>query len=151
VADPVVLGIGNRDRGDDAVGLLVLDELMARRLQGVDLIPGDGDPGWMLDAWEGRQCAVVVDAVVTGAAPGTIVRFDASRTAVPANARLSSSHTLGAATSVELARAIGRLPDRLVVIGVEADSMALGSALTPAVATAVELAADAVMEVLADA
>ena len=151
MADPVVLGIGNRDRGDDAVGLLVIDELMTRRLPGVDLMPGDGDPGWMLDAWEGRPCAVVVDAMVTGAAPGTIVSFDASTTALPANARLSSSHALGAATSVELARALGRLPHRLIVIGVEADSVSLGSPLSPAVATAVGLAADAVMEALADA
>jgi hydrogenase maturation protease len=64
---------------------------------------------------------------------------------------LSSSHALGAATSVELARALGRLPQRLLVIGVEADSISLGSPLSPAVATAVGLAADAVMEVLADA
>ncbi|MEX1209034.1 MAG: hydrogenase maturation protease [Acidimicrobiia bacterium] len=151
MADPVVLGIGNRDRGDDAVGLLVLDELAARGLPGVDLMAGDGDPGWMLDAWEGRPCAVVVDAMVTGAAPGTVVSFDASSTALPSDARLSSSHALGAATSVELARALGRLPKRLFVIGVEAGSVALGSSLSPAVATAVGLAADAAMEVLADA
>ncbi len=151
MADPVVLGIGNWDRGDDAVGLLVIDELAARDLPGVDLMPGDGDPGWMLDAWEGRSFSVVVDAMVTGAAPGTVVSFDASTTALPASTRLSSSHALGAATSVELARALGRLPKRLVVIGVEADSVSVGSPLSPAVATAVGVAADAVMEVLADA
>ena len=151
MADPVVLGIGNWDRGDDAVGLLVIDELAARDLPGVDLMPGDGDPGWMLDAWEGRSFSVVVDAMVTGAAPGTVVSFGASTTALPASTRLSSSHALGAATSVELARALGRLPKRLVVIGVEADSVSVGSPLSPAVATAVGVAADAVMEVLADA
>lgn len=151
MADPVVLGIGNWDRGDDAVGLLVIDELAARDLPGVDLMPGDGDPGWMLDAWEGRSFSVVVDAMVTGAAPGTVISFDASTTALPASTRLSSSHALGAATSVELARALGRLPKRLVVIGVEADSVSVGSPLSPAVATAVGVAADAVMEVLADA
>lgn len=151
MADRVVLGIGNRDRGDDAVGLLVLDELGARSLENVDLMLGDGDPGWMLESWEGRKFAVVVDAVVTGAAPGTIVLFDASSTEIPASTRMSSSHALGAATSVELARAIGKLPERLVVVGVEADSMTLGSEITPAVATAIERAADAVMEVLADA
>jgi len=151
VADRVVLGIGNRDRGDDAVGLLVLDELEDRQLENVELMPGDGDPGWMLDSWEGRRCAVVVDAMQTGAAPGTVVVFDASSAAVPAMTRLSSSHALGAATSVELARAIGKLPDRLVVVGVEADSVRLGSAVTPAVASVVSLVADAVMELLGDA
>jgi hydrogenase maturation protease len=105
----------------------------------------------MLDSWEGRRCAVVVDAMQTGAAPGTVVVFDASSAAVPAMTRLSSSHALGAATSVELARAIGKLPDRLVVVGVEADSVRLGSAVTPAVASVVSLVADAVMELLGDA
>lgn len=152
MGDCAVLGIGNRDRGDDAVGLLVLDALGRRGLMGVDLRAGDGDPGWMIDTMDGRRCAVVVDAMRTGdAAPGTVVVIDASEHEVPAMTRLSSSHAMGAAASLELARALGRLPARVVVVGVEAGTMALGAEVTSAVAGAVELAADAVMEVLADA
>ncbi|HSM01652.1 MAG TPA: hydrogenase maturation protease [Acidimicrobiia bacterium] len=152
MADCAVLGIGNRDRGDDAIGLLILEALERRDLDGVDLHPGDGDPGWMIDTLDGRRCAVVVDAMRTGAAaPGTVVVIDASAHEVPAMTRLSSSHAMGAAASLELARALGMLPDRVVVVGVEAGSMRLGDEVTSEVANAVEMAADAVMEALADA
>lgn len=152
MADCAVLGIGNRDRGDDAVGLLVVDALRRRDLKDVELRVGDGDPGWMIDSMDGRRCAVVVDAMSTGdAAPGTVVVIDASEHEVPAMTRLSSSHAMGAAASLELARALGRLPSRVVVVGVEAGSMALGDEVTSEVANAVEIAADAIVEVLADA
>jgi hydrogenase maturation protease len=151
VGDRVVLGIGNPDRGDDAIGLLVLDELRTRCGPDIDLSSGDGDPGWMIDAWEGRRVSVVVDAVQTGAAPGSVTVIDASAAPLPAATRLSSSHAMGVASSVELARALGRLPDRLVVVGVEGQSFALGSEMSAEVAAAVNPATVTVLEVLADA
>jgi len=151
VGDRVVLGIGNPDRGDDAIGLLVLDELRPRCGPDIDLSSGDGDPGWMIDAWEGRRVSVVVDAVQTGAAPGSVTVIDASAAPLPATTRLSSSHAMGVASSVELARALGRLPDRLIVVGVEGRSFALGSEMSPEVAAAVKPATVTVLEVLADA
>ena len=151
MGDRVVLGIGNPLRGDDAIGLLVLEELRTRCGPDIDLSSGDGDPGWMMGAWEGRRFSVVVDAVRTGAAPGAVTVIDASSTPLPATTRLSSSHAMGVASSVELARALGRLPDRLVVVGVEGRSFASGSEISPEVAAAVETAAAAVLEVLADA
>ena len=42
---------------------------------------------------------------------------------------------------VELGRALGRLPDRLVVVGVEAEGFDHGAPLTPQVAAAVPIAA----------
>ena len=151
MGDRVVLGIGNPDRGDDAIGLLVLDELRTRCGPDIDLSSGDGDPGWMIDAWEGRRVSVVVDAVHTGAAPGSVTVIDASAAPLPATTRLSSSHAMGVASSVELARALGRLPDRLVVVGVEGRSFAFGSEMSPEVAAAVKPATVTVLEVLADA
>ena len=151
MGDRVVLGIGNPDRGDDAIGLLVLDELRTRCGPDIDLSSGDGDPGWMIDAWEGRRVSVVVDAVHTGAAPGSVTVIDASAAPLPATTRLSSSHAMGVASSVELARALGRLPDRLIVVGVEGRSFALGSEMSPEVAAAVKPATVTVLEVLADA
>ena len=152
MADRVVIGVGNAERGDDGIGLRVVEELGARRVPGVDFERGDGDPGWLIDALEGRRCAVVVDAMRTGdIAPGTVVVLDASASGLSAQARLASSHAMGAAASLELARALGRLPERVVVVGVEAETMRIGDEMSSAVAGAVDMAADAVMEVLADA
>ena len=65
---PLVIGVGNAARGDDAAGLLA-----ARRLGGIEL---EGDPTALLDLFDGIDEAAVVDAVRSGAAPGTVHRFD---------------------------------------------------------------------------
>ena len=55
---------------------------------------------------------------------------------------------MGAA--VELARALGRLPADVVVVGVEAAGVEHGAPLTPVVASAVPAAALAVLDAVAD-
>ncbi|MGI9646364.1 MAG: hydrogenase maturation protease, partial [Ilumatobacteraceae bacterium] len=74
---PLVIGVGNRWRGDDGVGPRAVDALAARTGDGVDLVALDGEPTRMVDAWAGRSAVVVIDAVRAGGPPGTIHRFDA--------------------------------------------------------------------------
>jgi len=54
------------------------------------------------------------------------------------------THAFGLGAVVELARALQRLPDRLVLVGVEAESFDHGAPLSPAVRSAVDAAADQV-------
>jgi hydrogenase maturation protease len=125
----VVIGIGNALRGDDAAGVEV-----ASRLQGVAC---EEEPSRLIEAWEGWDAAILVDTVVSGAPPGTLHRFDASDAPIPAHGLRSSTHAIGLAETIELARALGRLPKRLVVYGVEGASFAAGAPLSPAVEEAV--------------
>ena len=141
----VVLGVGNAFRGDDAVGLAVAERLRGRVPAGVEVVPCELEPSRLIDAWEGAASALVVDAVDSGAPPGTVQRFDASEAAVPARTFRSSTHALGVGDAIELARALGRLPERVVVYGVEGLEFAAGEGLTPPVAAAVERAACAVL------
>ena len=134
----MVIGVGNAARGDDAAGLIA-----ARRLGGLE---HEGDPVALLDVWRGADVAVVIDAVSSGAEPGTVHRFDATAAPLPARLRRStSSHALGLAEAIELGRTLGRLPARLLVYGIEGERFEAGMELTPAVAAAVEaVALDAV-------
>jgi hydrogenase maturation protease len=88
----------------------------------------------------------VVDAVSSGAAAGTLHRFDAGARALPAALFRASTHHIGLPEAVELARAVDGLPEQLVVFGVEAGDVGVGGSLTPAVAAAVERTAVAVQE-----
>jgi len=143
----VVIGVGNPDRGDDGVGPEVLARLAGRVPGGVRLMRLAGaDPAEIMEAWSGSAGAIVVDAMVSGVAPGTITRFDAVAGPLPAGVRLASTHVLGAETAVEMARALGRLPGRLVVYGVEGESFAAGSGLSPVVAAALPAAAERILE-----
>lgn len=60
-----------------------------------------------------------------------------SATALPPELTTVSTHGLGLAEAIELARAIDRLPARCVVHAIEASAFDHGSGLTPDVAAAV--------------
>ena len=140
----VVIGVGNAFRGDDAVGLEVAERLRGRA--GLDVVVCEQEPIQLLDAWAEADLALLVDAVSSGAAPGTIHRLDATAQPVPATVFRGSTHAFGVAEVVELGRALGRLPGRLLVFGVEGAEFRAGDELTPAVAAAVEPLVDELLE-----
>ncbi len=146
--DPlVVIGVGNLFRGDDAAGLLA-----ARRLRphpGVRAVEHTRDGLSLMDHWEPIDHVVVVDALRSGHAPGTIIRFEATEGPVPGDIGWLSSHSAGVAEGIETARALGRLPSSLTVFGIEAGCVDPGEDVTPAVARAVEEVARAILDGIA--
>jgi hydrogenase maturation protease len=127
----IVIGLGNAFRGDDGAGPAV-----ARAL-GDDprVLVHEGEPLSLLDAWEGADEVIVVDAARSGAAPGTVHRLDGLTAPAGLN---GSTHALGLADTLELARALGRAPARVELIGIEGEDFGAGEALSPAVRVAVE-------------
>ncbi len=145
----VVIGIGNELRGDDAAGLIVARRLAARPPpEGVRVLAHDGEAIELLELWDGAEAAVLVDTVRSGAPAGAIHRIDASGMAVPAVLRRASSHTIGVAEAIELARVLERLPATVLVYGIEGDRFAAGAELSSQVAGALdELAESVALEV----
>jgi hydrogenase maturation protease len=149
----LVVAVGHRDRGDDAVGHHVIARL--------ELDPPPdcvalhlSTPLQLLDVWDRHDVVVVVDAVRGTADPsdpaervsvveGTTLGF--------ANARqpASGSHDIGLGQTIDLAKALGRLPARLVIVGIRGDAFGVVTQMTPAVAAAVPAAERAVRDVLA--
>ncbi len=144
----LVIGVGNPARGDDAVGWRVVDALAGD--PALRTLRSDGDVAELVDAWSGEARAVVVDACDAGGEPGALVTFDAARAPLPARA-FPSSHAWGLAQAIELARALGTLPDSLPVIAVELGRLDAGAPLSPAVAAAVPRACEAVRALAAAA
>jgi hydrogenase maturation protease len=143
----LVIGVGNPDRGDDAVGLHVARRLAGLGLPGVAVEEAGGDTLALLERWAGAARVVLVDAAAPlarlGAAaplarPGRIHRLEPLAGPLPRDLALGSTHAFGLAEAVELARALGRLPRRMTIYAIEAASFAPGAALSPAVAAAVD-------------
>jgi len=131
-----VIGVGNEYRSDDAAGLIVARRLRAR---GVNAVEQEGEPVALLEAFADREAAIVVDAVRSGAAPGTVHRVDVSKRPLPAElCGASSTHAVGVGEAIELARALDRLPRRAIVFGVEGERFEAGTGLSAAVTAAVE-------------
>ena len=136
--------VGNPWRCDDAAGLKVASLLRGTLPAGVELLEREGEPTALIDAWEGANVLWLVDAVSSGAEPGTLHRLDASEHELPQDLFRRSTHHVGVAEAVELARVLGRLPERTIVFGIEGGSFEIGDELTPAVAAAIDHTADAV-------
>ena len=141
----VLLGVGNAYRSDDGVGLVVAERVRPHVPEGVEVTLCEQEASRVIDAFEGTDAAVIVDAVASGGEPGELHRFDAAAAPVPARAFGSSTHAFGVGEAIELARALGKLPGTVVVYGIEGEQFSAGEGLSAAVAAAVEPAADAVM------
>jgi hydrogenase maturation protease len=140
VSGCAVVGIGTGDRGDDAIGLLVADRVRELGATGVTVVPV-GTPLELLDVFDSYDSVVVVDAVRSGGGAGAVSVRVVDESALPARSPAAGTHGLGVAEAVELARALDRLPARLVVVGVELADVTTGADLTEAVARAVDQAA----------
>ena len=147
----VVIGVGNVYGGDDAAGVLAAEQIRAGAAS-VDVRICELEPSRLIDAWSGAGTVYVVDAVSSGAPPGTVHRFDAANGRLPTPIFGSSStHALGVADAVELARVLGRLPQRTVVFGIEGETFDAGAPVTPAVAEAAAVVAQAILQEVSDA
>ena len=117
-----MIGVGSA-HGFDRLGWDVVDRL---RRQAEEAAWGSEDVliqrgarfgAPLLTQLRGCRRALLVDALQTGASPGDLLRVDVSDDGeVPGGL---SSHGLGLAGTLQLGRALGDLPPRLTVMGIE--------------------------------
>lgn len=132
----LVIGVGNRYRGDDAFGCLVASALARMVIPALQCIEHDGEPAALIDCWQGAGKVLLVDAVSSGGEPGEIFHFDLSRQPLPQRYRLYSSHAFGVPEAVELARALDKLPAQIAFIGAEGTGFDAGEGLSAPLAAA---------------
>lgn len=145
-----IIGIGS-PFGDDGVGLAIARVLAESPPPNCEVMAADRPGTALLDLLEGVAAAILIDAVRSGAPPGTIhqFRFDEFDRCA---AHFVSSHDLGVAAAVRLAQKLGRGPSAGRVIGIEiaAASTAQPCGLSPqtheAVSRAVERVRSAAVE-----
>ena len=142
----VIIGIGNEYRSDDGAGIAVARGLRARFPSGVTILEESGEGAALIQAWQGAAWVMLVDAVRSGASPGTIHRLDARATSVPTGFFHYSTHAFSVAEAVELARSLDQLPPHLIVYGIEGENFAAGVGLSPAVEQAVETVVERLAE-----
>jgi len=149
----LILGLGNPILRDDSVGLRVAQEVER-------LLPTSPDVEVGLDYWGGLRLmermigfdrAIVIDAICTGAPPGTIHLLNPAD--IPTQ-RSASVHDVNLSTALELGNQAGaHLPPTkdILLIGVEAaDVQTFDESLTPEVEDALPAAVEAVMTALGE-
>jgi hydrogenase maturation protease len=134
----VVIGVGNPHRGDDAAGREVVRRLRDWDVQDVEIVELDGEAASVLVRLEGASAAILIDACVSGSAPGTVQRFDVANAPLPGAAFGLSSHGFGLAEAMDLARSLDIVPPFCVVFAIEGACFELGAPLSPSIAAAID-------------
>jgi hydrogenase maturation protease len=115
----------------------------------VEVVEHDGEPIELVEMIGATSELWIVDAVCSGAQAGLLHRLDAAAGPLPAALFGVSTHRIGLADALELARALGRLPPRVVVHGVEGRDFEPGATLSAPVARAADRLAGLLLEQLA--
>lgn len=145
-----VIGIGQTLRGDDAAGVEAVrrwERLYGRTSARLDVsvqyaeLPGLG----LLDLLGGFDAAVIVDAVQSAAAAGSVYRLEVEQLDSFRSAS-KTAHGWGIAETLQLDRQLKseRMPVRIRLIGIEAEQMDLGQPLSKSVEKAMPAACEAI-------
>jgi hydrogenase maturation protease len=150
----LVGGFGSQYRRDDGVGPLVAEQVVHDTSE-VQIVGPFSDPLDLLGHWDRADFVVLIDATRSGACAGTlhVVELD---NGVPVPGKSfedrqlgpTSTHGIGLAGVLRLARAVDRAPRRVVVVGIEGQSFDFGEGLSPAVAQCVPEAVRRVKELI---
>jgi hydrogenase maturation protease len=140
----LVIGVGNEWRGDDAAGLLVARQLR-RCGTSLSVLEHDGEGAALMELWNRWDAVIIVDAVHSGAEPGTVYRFDAISQPLPSKIRHGSTHSFSLGEAIELGRALNQLPRHLVVYAIEGQNFEAGNRLSSQVEGVISAVADRIL------
>jgi hydrogenase maturation protease len=99
----------------------------------VEVLQAEGDGLALLDLMEGADRVILIDAVKSGGHPGTTIRLDLSKESRWGSLAPCSTHAVGIAEAIDLARTLGRLPKQVILYGIEIDSFEPGAPLSESV------------------
>jgi hydrogenase maturation protease len=125
----LLVGVGNMMRRDDAIGLRVVHLLRSRLPPDVRVVESDGDLTRFCDALADAGTVVVVDAMVSGVAPGAVTRVSEDAMAQEAATRNLSTHAMGFAATIEMLKVLGVTPT-IRVYGVQGVDFGWGEGLS---------------------
>lgn len=142
----LIIGVGNPFRADDAAGLLVARLVKNMGLDSTVVVEHSGEGASLMEMWKSADAVIMIDAVSSGSAPGTIHRLEPDGNPLSAQMFHSSTHAFSLPDAIEMARALNGLPPRLLLFGIEGRNFQTGAELSPEVSAALPEIADQVRE-----
>lgn len=154
----LVAGLGDRLMGDDGFGSLLVEELLKRGLPpGVEVIDYGTSVSKLLADLDEYDLVVILDAISKGGKPGTVyrelVRPEDIRDLTPEEFSLLagiSYHGINVGSLLEVAKALGVLRGRVIVMGAEPERMELGIGLSRKMEGALQRVVEEVLRTLRD-
>ena len=146
----LVLGLGNLLLTDDAVGLMLLDQLQKLRDWGeaVEFLDGGTRGIVLLGYLEQRQALLVLDAIALGDPPGTVRVIEGYENFLHMASAPGSAHEGNALQLLQSAYIIGMAPLKVAVVGVAPEELETKIGLSNVVQRAVPEALQAAHRLL---
>ena len=152
----LVAGIGNIFQSDDAFGVEVANRLAARTLPPGVRVEDFGIRGVHLayELLEGYDGLILIDAVPMGEPPGTLALIE-PETPCPdgdgnGGTTVVDAHTMNPAVVLATLTRLGGSVEKIIIVGCQPANLQEGIGLTPAVAAAVDDAAQMCIEVVSE-
>ncbi len=124
----LIVGIGNKYRGDDGVGPWVAQKLKECELpEHVKIVEQCCDGAELIELWKNTDTVIVIDAVQTQSPAGTLHRIEAHHEEVPGDFFHYSTHAFSLAEAIELSKVLGELPANLIIYGIAGENFAMGA------------------------
>ena len=132
--DTLIVGLGNPLRGDDGVGVRVIQTLMAEALpEGVEAVEGGTQGLGLVSLMEGWRRVILVDAANVGQPPGGFVRFTPQEARLLGGDQRLSIHNAGLRDALLLAETLELLPDEIIIYGMQPANLDWDDNLSPQV------------------
>ena len=127
----LILGLGNILLQDEGVGVRVVEQLQRQyRISGaVEVLDGGTASMSLAEHIRNRNHLIVVDAVKTGQAPGTVITLSGDEVPAFFQSRVSP-HQMGLADTLAVLDLMGEKPADVTVIGAEPKDLDVGLELS---------------------
>ena len=149
----LILGIGNVLLRDEGAGIHAIRQLadLAERRDDIELMDGGTLSFSLAGAIEDAENLIVIDAAQYDGEPGTTRVFVGEQmdTFIGSN-RKCSVHEVSLIDLMAIALLSGQLPQQRALIGIQPHSIAWGETPSPPVASAIRLACDQALRLVAE-
>jgi len=126
----IAMGIGNILCQDEGIGVKAIHQLMDKQWnEQIELIDGACDGLKLLEYVERADHLLVIDAINGDEEPGTIIQIEDDEVPLYAGIRLST-HQGSFQELLGLAKFRDRFPKKLILLGVQPESLDWGTELT---------------------
>lgn len=135
----LILGLGNLLLQDEGLGVRAVERLQAGFIlpDTVKTLDGGTMGLSLLPYLKEAKCLLILDAIDTGQTPGKLIRLEGDKIPIALSLKMSM-HQVGLQDLLAAGSFADALPERIVLLGIQPQSMDWGLGLTPPVEAALD-------------
>jgi len=140
-----VVALGNVLRGDDGIGIIVLDELKKEKMQNVKLLDIGADAFSLLEHFLESDPIIIIDCARMNKIPGEVLKFQIDQANLSQADNMVSLHGFSLAETYNMAKKIGDVAE-CHIIGVEPKTVEFNKTISSVVRKCIPVVINMVKE-----